>query len=459
MKFTTVFLAILLASVCHVLGSAPKPNIVFVFTDDQDYRHGSLDTQKAVQEHLIAKGTLFTNHYATVSVCCPSRVSLLRGQAAHNTNNTHISAPGGGYPKFVASAEDNIGKLFNGNSLLNYSPAPKGWTHIDVLLDPYINFHNSVVMSENGARPKWYRNYQQTDVVRIKALARLESLVQQEKPFFLMISPTAPHVQNRTDPPTPPARYLDSFPNITLPRPPNFNPPDEFQNGKPSWLRSLPRLNQAQMDEIDHLYRRRLDSLRGVDDIVEDVVKMLEDNNILNNTYLIYSTDNGYHLGTHRHGSGKSLPYAEDTNIPLVVRGPGVQEGAVSHIPSTLTDLAPTFLEIAGLAPKDQPPFLDGASLLEAWKNPHSSTVAKKKEAINVEFWGNGYTEIPTWEDGDFAPYFPGLYLKNNYKTMRIVGENYAWVYSRWCTNDTELYNTILTSVRFIRRAQNMDLG
>ncbi|KAG7438433.1 Arylsulfatase [Fusarium oxysporum f. sp. raphani] len=375
----------------------------------------------------------------------------MRGQAAHNTNNTNISVPGGGYPKFVVSGENEdylphwlaeagykaeyIGKLFNGNSLLNYSPAPAGWSHIDVLLEPYINNVNTVVMSENGARPKWYRNWQQTDVLRIKAA--------QKDPFFLMIAPTAPHVENLTDAPTPPARYLDSFAGAKVPRAPNFNTPDDdLQKLKPSWLSSLPLLNQTQIDEIDYLHRRRLETLRGVDDIVEDVVKALEKSEAIDNTYIIYSTDQGYHLGTHRHGAGKSTPYKEDTNIPLVVRGPGIKKGEISHIPSTVTDFAPTFLDIASLKRKAWPSFLDGTSMLPSWKNPTSKKLAKSKEAINVEYWGNGYTEIPTWTGGDYGEYFPGLYLKNDYKSMRIVSEKYAWLYSRWCTNDTELYNT-----------------
>ncbi|KAF7548809.1 hypothetical protein G7Z17_g6809 [Cylindrodendrum hubeiense] len=301
MRFAASFLVPLLCLVNNARGSKSKPNIVFIFTDDQDYRHGSLDTQEAIQKHLVAEGTLFTNQYATIAVCCPSRVSLMRGQLAHNTNNTAISAPGGGYHKFVAAQEDGnylphwlknagykaeyIGKLFNGNNLLNYSPAPKGWSHIDVLLDPYINKHNSVVMSENGKKPKWYRNYQQTDVIRIKALDRLEKLAKKDDPFFLMIAPTAPHVEGLTGPPTPPSRYLDSFPNATVSRTPNFNPANEFQQGKPSWLKHLPKLNDTQENDIDHLFRRRLDSLRGVDDIVEDVVEKLKKHKLLENTY------------------------------------------------------------------------------------------------------------------------------------------------------------------------------
>ncbi|KAF5676726.1 arylsulfatase precursor [Fusarium denticulatum] len=353
------------------------PNIIFIFTDDQDLLHGSVDHQKAIQKHLAAEGTVFITHFATVAVCCPSRVSLMRGQAAHNTNNTAINTPGGGYPKFVASGENEkylphwlskagykakyIGKLFNGNSLLNYSPGPQGWRHIDVLLDPYINTYNTVVMSENGDRPTLYQGFHQSDVIMIKALARLQKLLDEEDPFFLMIAPTAPHVENLRDAPTLAKRHLDSFAKIKVPRTPNFNPGEEYQKQKPSWLRNLELLNSTQIAEIDHLHQRRVEALQSVDDIVEDVVTVLKDKDAIDNTYIIYSTDQGYHLGTHRH-AGKLTPYREDTNIPLIVRGPGVHRGAVSNIPSTVTDFAPTFLDIAGLAKRDQPSFLDGAS-------------------------------------------------------------------------------------------------
>jgi arylsulfatase A-like enzyme len=65
--------------------AAKKPNIVFIFTDDQDYRMDSLDYMPNVQKYLVKQGTTYKNHYATIAVCCPSRVGLLRGQYAHNT--------------------------------------------------------------------------------------------------------------------------------------------------------------------------------------------------------------------------------------------------------------------------------------------------------------------------------------------------------------------------------------
>lgn len=72
-----------------------KPNFIFIITDDQDLRLGSLEYQPAVQKHLADQGTTFSKHYCTISICCPSRVSLLTGRAAHNTNVTDVSMPYG----------------------------------------------------------------------------------------------------------------------------------------------------------------------------------------------------------------------------------------------------------------------------------------------------------------------------------------------------------------------------
>jgi hypothetical protein len=100
-----------------------------------------------------------------------------------------------------------------------------------------------------------------------------------------MIAPTAPHVQALTDPPAPPSRYYGTFNGTKVPRTPNFNPAEKHQKGKPSWIRDLTTLNSTQIDDIDTLYQRRLEALKGVDDIVEDVVNMLEKKGIIDNTY------------------------------------------------------------------------------------------------------------------------------------------------------------------------------
>jgi N-acetylglucosamine-6-sulfatase len=133
------------------------------------------------------------------------------------------------------------------------------------------------------------------------------------------------------------------------------------------------------------------------------------------------------------------LPYAEDTNVPFAVRGPGIPAGVKLLAPSSHVDLAATFVDIAGLPKKDVPTFLDGRSLLSEWKSPDRyandkrSGLASGKEIINVEYWGMASIE---------APYKFRYATGSTYKTLRIVGKKYSFLYVAWCTNQVELYDT-----------------
>lgn len=74
---------------------AKRPNIVFVLTDDQDWHMQSLEHMPLLQKHLVNEGTVFANHHCTIALCCPSRVNLWTGKAAHNTNVTDVFPPYG----------------------------------------------------------------------------------------------------------------------------------------------------------------------------------------------------------------------------------------------------------------------------------------------------------------------------------------------------------------------------
>lgn len=156
---------------------------------------------------------------------------------------------------------------------------------------------------------------------------------------------------------------------------------------------------------------------------------------------VVYTTDNGFHLGNHRQLGGKGLPYVEDTNIPMIIRGPGIQSGVVSKSPSTHVDMAPTYLEIAGVTSEDQPPFLDGRSLLGEWKGASNTSIVagiSGNEIINVEFWGT--------ISNSGGPDFEVRSETYAYKTIRIIGEKSGWLFSRWCdSNATELYDTFVS--------------
>lgn len=75
--------------------SDARPNVVFILTDDQDLHMNSLDFMPNLQKHLVQEGTFYEKHYATIALCCPSRVSLWTGRAAHNTNVTDVNPPYG----------------------------------------------------------------------------------------------------------------------------------------------------------------------------------------------------------------------------------------------------------------------------------------------------------------------------------------------------------------------------
>ncbi|KFA64982.1 hypothetical protein S40285_09308 [Stachybotrys chlorohalonatus IBT 40285] len=444
-----------LATLCMVDSVlAQRPNVILILTDDQDLHLNSLDYMPTLQRELVSKGTSFANHFATVAVCCPSRVSYLRGQAVHNTNNTHVSRPGGGYDKFRASGEDldylpdwvrangyraeYIGKFLNGVSTSNYMVPPRGWDHIDTLLEPYVAEYNIPVFSQNGQIPVTYTGMHQTDVIRVKALDRLRFLVESDEPFFLNIAPYAPHTSRGWQPPVPAARHEQLFTNVSVPRRPNWNPADCIQKGKGFWLKDYPRMNATQEEYADWHHQRRLQSLMSVDELIEDVVIFLDEAGQLNNTFIVYTSDNGYHIGAHRIPAGKALPYVMDTNVPLIVRGPGVPENSVSTVASSHFDLAPTFLDIMGHPNSEFPPLLDGRSLLEEWTEPSSRLAdagSDAKEIINIEFWGYGGAEAPI---AVAAP----VQTDNSFKTLRIVSEGNAWLYIRWCNNDLELYNS-----------------
>ncbi|KAI8297313.1 Arylsulfatase [Colletotrichum sp. SAR11_59] len=302
-----------------------------------------------------------------------------------------------------------IGKLLNGYNTVNYnSPAPKGW-----------DFINSLTLYEHSHRLKY--------------------LTSQEKPFFLTIAPTVPHENYNFYAPVPLLRHKGLFPNVTSPKPPNWNPPDELQMQKSNLMKKLRQLNETEIAQGDWLFRQRIESLQGVDEIIEDVVQLLEDKKIIENTHIIYTTDNGWTIGANRVAAGKATPYADDTNLPFVVRGPGVPSGVKSSLPGSHVDLAPTFLEIAGVNPEDFPPFLDGRSLFDQWLQPDSGYKSQNqgvgRELLNVDFWGSRIIEAPAASE-------VGTILNNSYKTLRLVGNEFSWLFVKWCTNEMELYNT-----------------
>jgi arylsulfatase A-like enzyme len=135
----------------------------------------------------------------------------------------------------------------------------------------------------------------------------------------------------------------------------------------------------------DHFYRQRLRALQGVDELVRDVVTRLEDSDQLDNTYIIYTSDNGYHIGQHRLPPGKACGFEEDIRVPFFIRGPGIPKGVAQDAVTTHIDIAPTLLKLAGVQLRDD---LDGTPM-----PIHPNGNDTRHEHVTVEYWGRAYLE------------------------------------------------------------------
>jgi N-acetylglucosamine-6-sulfatase len=346
------------------------PNVVVVMSDDQDV--ASMRFMSNVQNLLVRKGTTFLRNYASYSLCCPSRATFLTGEYAHNHGVTDNVPPNGGYYKLnhantlpiwlqkAGYATAHVGKYLNGYGSRNRLEMPPGWSEWYATYNPqYFNFG----MNENGqfARYTGPGNYQ-TDVLDRKAVDFIRRRAPSPTPFFLNFAPNAPHdsVKGATGPcsraiapfpPQPAPRHVGLFKDQPLPKPPSFNQPT-FRPGKPLTAAEIARLT---MD-----YHCRLQSLQAVDESVRDLLVTLRETGELDNTLVIYTSDNGFLLGQHRL-RGKVTPYEESIRVPLVMRGPGVPHGkTVSDVVANI-DLAPTIVDATNATPGLR---MDGRSLL-----------------------------------------------------------------------------------------------
>ncbi|EXM21786.1 Arylsulfatase [Fusarium oxysporum f. sp. vasinfectum] len=433
-----------------------KKNIVFILTDDQDAVLNSVSYMPKLKEHIIDKGTSFVNHFTTTAICCPSRVALWTGKQPHNTNVTDVNPPYGGFPKFVSQGLNEnylpvwlkeagyntyyTGKLFNAHTINNYnSPYPAGWTGTNFLLDPGTYDYLNPIYQHNQEPPVQHKGVHTSDLISKYAHELLKEAIDAENPFFVAIAPVAPHsnVNLRRQPgnpsaplmtiPIPLERHSHLFEGVKVPRTENFNP--DSPSGV-SWIHKLAQLNDSSVSYLDDFYRARLQALQGVDEIVEQVTKQLEDAGILDETYIIYSSDNGYHLGQHRLPPGKECGFDEDIRVPLFIRGPGVSSGSIENAVTTHIDLAPTILRLAGADLRSD---FDGTPIpvLPTQEN-------KRHEHVAVEYWGGAIAE---GEIGGFDGKGQIFAQNNTYKGVRIVHEDYNLYYSAWCNNEHELYD------------------
>jgi arylsulfatase A-like enzyme len=216
------------------------------------------------------------------------------------------------------------------------------------------------------------------------------------------------------------------FAHAELPRMPAFDEADV--SDKPDFVRRLPPLDERQIRLLEDEYRRRLRSLQAIDDMVERIVGALEATHALDNTYVIYSSDNGFHLGEHRLPAGKDFPYEEDIRVPMVVRGPGVPAGHTIDAMVLNSDFAPTFAEIAGI---EAPDFVDGRSFLPLFQDPNRAW--RESFLLERRQLERQYVELA--ERMGMAP--DELDRSAQFDAIRTA----AWTYVEYGTGERELYD------------------
>ncbi len=390
-----------------------KPNIVIVLLDDLDDRISpKWDALALTKQKIKDQGLTFENAFASLPICCPSRAGILTGKNSHNTGVFNNAEPHGGWQNFIT--EGNVpggnneehsvpvwldgagyttgyfGKYLNG---IENEPAhvPPGWDTWVAPVDIERNYYGGYNYTLNeggrlvdyGEEPSDYI----TDVLKRKAVnfLRLHKMEEANSPFLLWVSPTAPHQAIDAAPRHQPHPWQ----NAPVPKNPNYK--ETFFTDKPDWLRNSVVARRSEIDsEVDLDYQRRMGSLLAVDEMVNAIVRELETQHSLHNTYIIFASDNGYQLGA-LNLSGKGYPYEESSEVPLVISGPGVPRGATEYRQALLLDLAPTVAEIAGV---EVPSDVDGMSLAPLLRG---DTPPSWRDDFLLEY-NSGWQDVPEKE-------------------------------------------------------------
>jgi N-acetylglucosamine-6-sulfatase len=329
---------------------------VFILTDDLSW--DLIDER--FTPHIVdlqRRGTTFDHYFVSDSLCCPSRATILTGLFPHDTGVVTNLAPDGGFDKFQSRGLDGrtfavaasrkgysasmLGKYLNGyGDPMNptTAPVPPGWSDWHVSNSTgYAEF--DYVLNDNGSY-NTYRGEENYGVDRLNADAREFIERSAGDPFLLEVSTFAPHA-----PYTPAPRNADDFPGLRAPRDPSFNADNV---DPPSWLGSRDPLGPRQVATIDSSFRRRAQAVESIDKLVADVESTLAANGVADDTYIVFSSDNGYHLGQHRLVRGKQTAFDTDIRVPLIVAGPGVPHDRVVSEVVQNVDLYPTFVELMG---------------------------------------------------------------------------------------------------------------
>jgi N-acetylglucosamine-6-sulfatase len=423
-----------------LLGQARRPNTLFVLVDDLRYNclsllgHPWLKTPNI--DRLGREGVTFTNAFVTTPLCSPSRASYLTGRWVHahgiidNTNRDEASHKLLTYPALQKKAGYEtafIGKWHMGN---DSQPRP-GFDHWvsfpgqGQYFDPQIN-RQGKLEKESGFM---------TDILNEAALEFLKR--PRTKPFSLYLAHKAVH-----GPFTPPEKHKRLYEGAPVTRHPNAN--DDY-SGKPAIAHgasaqaalarrapAAPAAGAGQRGPSDETIRNQLRLLAAIDDGMGAIYDALRASGNLDNTLIVFTSDNGYFHGDHGLGD-KRAAYEESLRIPMLARFPGWAKAGTTVTENVLNvDIAPTMLAAAGAKPHAQMKGLSLEPLLRGKKT-------KWREDFLAEyFFEKPFPHIPQWKavrgkdwklvQYDAKPEWTELYnlREDPYEMKNLAGESAA---------------------------------
>ena len=372
----------LISSIVFLVSCQPQvveesqPNFLFILVDDQPFdalglvnRYPFLQTPN--MDRLAKEGVFFSNFFCTQSICSPSRASFLTGTYPHihgvNQNNRHVDPNWSAVPPVGIHLQNagyqtaHIGKIHMAHL--------KGEEHIRPGFDYWYSFigqgeYFDPMVNDNG------KEYQvegyMTDILTEKAVDWLETKRDKSKPFYLNLWHKGVHEDH-----SPAPRHTDLYKDDALPTPPYDTHLETFL-GKPEWQR-IKAYDSAwrSYQPIDELpvkdwpikgdkFMKLLRCLKSVDESLGTVMAKLEELGELDNTIIIFSSDNGYFMGEHTYWD-KRIAYENSMRIPMIIRYPTkMAAGTTVDQLSLNIDMAPTILEYAKIP---VPEYMQGTSL------------------------------------------------------------------------------------------------
>lgn len=350
-----------------VTASGRAPNVVMVMTDDM--RADDLAAMPITRDLLADRGMAFSEAMSPHPLCCPARAELVTGQYAQNNGVRHNKGPYGGFQALDPAQQVSpwferagyrtgfVGKFLNGYGAAE--PRPPGWERWDALTAGVYDYRTFTF--DNDGAPQTYTDAYVTDVIAERTNETVRRFAQGDEPFLVYSWHLAPHyrINDRGLAVPPPAAEQDKglFADAVPPSydNPSFNERDVADQPRPFRHRVL-----ADPDLVVAEHRARLRALQAVDRAVGTLVDTLRSVGELDDTVIVFTSDNGYSLGEHRL-VGKNVLTQEALDVPLIMRGPGIAPGAVSTLPATLVDVPATLIDLGGVEPGW---LLDGTSLV-----------------------------------------------------------------------------------------------